>query len=199
MLSLHFRLPPGIKGGNPVHRNNGGYCGMDGLTMDLSGKNILITGTTSGLGRHFAELLAGAGARVAATGRRQDRLESLCAEIAAKGGKAFPFVLDVLDTESIRQVVEAAETKLGPLDILINNAGVNGAGRILESDAASSEFNCSSTRRRSDTDCSSCLASDLTAVPHGSIATSLPLLVWSVRTRFVQPTAIPISKTSVTN
>lgn len=105
---------------------------MAGIKVDLTGKNILITGTTSGLGRHFALTLAGAGARVAVTGRRVERLQELCAEIAAAGGAAFPFALDVRNPESIRQVVAECEAALGPIDVLINNAGINGAGRALD-------------------------------------------------------------------
>lgn len=105
---------------------------MTGVSINLTGKNILITGTTSGLGRHFALTLARAGARVAVTGRRVDRLEGLCAEIAGQGGHAFPFELDVQDVQSIKRAVAATEEALGPISILINNAGVNGAGRALD-------------------------------------------------------------------
>ena len=105
---------------------------MSGMTIDLSGKNILITGTTSGLGRHFALTLAAAGARGAVTGRRVERLQDLCAEIAGKGGYAFPIALDVQDVQSIKEAVEATEKALGPIDILVNNAGVNGAGRAID-------------------------------------------------------------------
>lgn len=104
---------------------------MDGST-DLSGKKILITGTTSGLGRHFALTLARAGARVTVTGRRIDRLQELCAEIAKTGGSAFPLALDVRDTKSITATVEASEQEYGPIDILINNAGINGASRAID-------------------------------------------------------------------
>ncbi|MFZ5834412.1 MAG: SDR family NAD(P)-dependent oxidoreductase [Pseudomonadota bacterium] len=105
---------------------------MSGITTDLSGKTILITGTTSGLGRHFALTLARAGARVAVTGRRVERLQDLCAEITAMGGQALPLALDVQDVASIRNAIETCENALGPLDILINNAGVNGAGRAID-------------------------------------------------------------------
>lgn len=105
---------------------------MGDLKCDLSGKNILITGTTSGLGRHFAITLARAGARVAITGRRIERLTDLHSEITREGGHAVSIALDVRDPNSIRQAVEETEQALGPLDILINNAGVNGAGRAID-------------------------------------------------------------------
>src|SRR6185369_542888 len=78
---------------------------------------------TSGLGRHFAVMLARAGARVAITGRRSERLDQLAREIAAGGGRAAPIVMDVTDAASVRDGVAAAEAALGPLAILVNNAG----------------------------------------------------------------------------
>ena len=105
---------------------------MASVNADLTGKNILITGTTSGLGRHFALTLAGAGARVAVTGRRVERLQELCTEVAAAGGTAIPFALDVRNPANIRQVVAECEAALGPIGVLINNAGVNGAGRAFD-------------------------------------------------------------------
>lgn len=105
---------------------------MGTTTRDLTGKNVLITGTTSGLGRHFALTLARAGARIAVTGRRVERLQDLCTEITAAGGHAVPIALDIRDPVSIREVADTSEKALGPLDILINNAGVNGAGRAID-------------------------------------------------------------------
>ncbi|MDO8287743.1 MAG: glucose 1-dehydrogenase [Parvibaculum sp.] len=94
-------------------------------SFDLTGKVALVTGATSGLGRRFALILAKSGASVAITGRRTDRLDTLKAEIEAMGRKALPVALDVTDTASIRACVEAVEAGLGPVDILINNAGMN--------------------------------------------------------------------------
>ncbi|MGB3811028.1 MAG: SDR family NAD(P)-dependent oxidoreductase [Parvibaculum sp.] len=94
-------------------------------SFDLTGKVALVTGATSGLGRRFALLLAKAGAAVAITGRRVDRLDTLKAEIEAMGGKALPIALDVTDPASIKACVKAAEQGLGPVGILVNNAGMN--------------------------------------------------------------------------
>lgn len=94
-------------------------------SFDLTGKVALVTGATSGLGRRFALILAKSGASVAITGRRVDRLETLQAEIASVGGKALPIPLDVTDPASIKACVEAAEQGLGPVNILVNNAGMN--------------------------------------------------------------------------
>tara|TARA_R110000824_G_scaffold155226_1_gene327521 strand:- start:68691 stop:69470 length:780 start_codon:yes stop_codon:yes gene_type:complete len=94
-------------------------------SFDLTGKTALVTGATSGLGRRFALILAKAGASVVITGRRVERLETLKAEIEAIGGKALPLALDVTDTDSITACVDAAEKGLGPVNILVNNAGMN--------------------------------------------------------------------------
>lgn len=92
----------------------------------LDGKVALVTGASSGLGWHFARRLAEAGAAVAITARRLDRLEELAAEINGAGGRALPVALDVTDPASVAQAVAAAEAGLGPIDILINNSGIGG-------------------------------------------------------------------------
>ena len=97
--------------------------------VDLSGKVALVTGASSGLGRQAAIALAGAGAKVAVTARRRDRLETLSAEIVASGGQAGPFALDVRDPASVEQVARDAAAALGPIDILVNNAGISVAKR----------------------------------------------------------------------
>ncbi|KAB7739680.1 glucose 1-dehydrogenase [Parvibaculum sedimenti] len=94
-------------------------------SFDLTGKTAIVTGATSGLGRRFALVLAKAGAAVAITGRRVDRLQTLKGEIEALGGRALAVALDVTDPASIRQCVETTERDLGAVDILLNNAGMN--------------------------------------------------------------------------
>ena len=94
-------------------------------SFDLTGKVALVTGATSGLGRRFALVLAKAGASVAITGRRIDRLDSLKAEIEAMGGRALAVALDVTDNASITACAAAVEADLGCVDILVNNAGMN--------------------------------------------------------------------------
>ena len=98
---------------------------MPELTYNLNGKVALVTGASSGLGRQAAIALAGAGAQVAVTARRTDRLDTLAAEIAAAGGQATAFALDVRDRDAIERVVAAIEDTLGPINILVNNAGVS--------------------------------------------------------------------------
>ena len=74
-------------------------------SMRVDGQVALVTGATSGLGLRFAKLLAHAGAKVAITGRRIDRLDALKTEIEAMGGEAFAHALDVTDVEILSKVV----------------------------------------------------------------------------------------------
>jgi NAD(P)-dependent dehydrogenase (short-subunit alcohol dehydrogenase family) len=97
---------------------------LPNFTTDLTGRTAFVTGTTSGLGRRFAKTLAAAGASVAVTGRRKERLDELAAEIAADGGKAVPIQLDVTDADACIAAVERAEQELGLVTILVNNAGI---------------------------------------------------------------------------
>jgi NAD(P)-dependent dehydrogenase (short-subunit alcohol dehydrogenase family) len=107
------------------------------VTFDLTGEVALVTGATSGFGRHFAEVLSAAGATVVLTGRRVDRLETLRERIAATGRAAYAVPLDVTRTESIRACVDEAERIAGPLTILVNNAGISiqsSAVKLAEAD-----------------------------------------------------------------
>jgi len=98
------------------------------MEQDLKGRVAFITGATSGLGRHFAELLASHGAAVAVTGRRKKRLANLVSTIEQAGGRAAAIALDVTDASQIAPALDEAEAALGPIDILINNAGMSVQG-----------------------------------------------------------------------
>ncbi len=100
--------------------------------FDIEGRAAIVTGASSGLGRHFALTLARAGAKVAVMARRAGNLDALVAEIEAKDGRAVPIPLDVTDPDSIREAVAAAETELGPIAILVNNAGVAVTKPVLD-------------------------------------------------------------------
>jgi NAD(P)-dependent dehydrogenase (short-subunit alcohol dehydrogenase family) len=102
------------------------------LTADLTGKTAFVTGASSGLGRHFAGLLARSHATIVVAARRMDALRSLAQEIAAEGGRAFPIVLDVLDGKSVAGAIASAARELGAIDILVNNSGVASNGGLLE-------------------------------------------------------------------
>ena len=92
--------------------------------MSLSGKIALVTGASQGIGRTCALKLAAHGATVVAAARSQEKLDELVKEIAAAGGKASAFALDVANEEQIKTVFKDAITQLGKIDILVNNAGI---------------------------------------------------------------------------
>jgi NAD(P)-dependent dehydrogenase (short-subunit alcohol dehydrogenase family) len=102
------------------------------VNFDLSGRVALVTGASRGLGRHFAGVLAGAGAAVALAARNQDLLAAAVAEIAQAGGRAVALPLDVANGKSVRECCAAAEQALGPIDILVNNAGIAISKPLLE-------------------------------------------------------------------
>jgi len=99
---------------------------------DLTGRTILITGASSGIGANLARAAAKAGARVAAAARRADRLEALVAEIVADGGVAQAFALDVEDEASVIAGYDAVEAKFSPPDSVIANAGISLQGSALD-------------------------------------------------------------------
>src|SRR5580658_1779013 len=92
--------------------------------MSLAGHVALVTGASQGIGRACALKLASAGAAVAVAARNQEKLNALVNEIAAAGGKAAAFPLDVGDEEQIKSTVKAAIAQFGKIDILVNNAGI---------------------------------------------------------------------------
>jgi NAD(P)-dependent dehydrogenase (short-subunit alcohol dehydrogenase family) len=100
--------------------------------FDLSGKAAIVTGASSGIGRHAARVLAAAGAKVAIAARRLDALVDLEKQIRASDGRALPLALDVTDAASVADCVKAAETELGPIAILVNNAGIADTKAALE-------------------------------------------------------------------
>lgn len=99
---------------------------------DLSGKVALVTGASSGLGRHFALVLAKSGVRVGLGARRLDALQSTAEEVRAVGGVAAVSHLDVTNVASIADAIREVESALGPIDILINNSGASVAKPLLE-------------------------------------------------------------------
>lgn len=94
----------------------------------LEGRNILLTGASSGVGRHLALMLAGQGAHVTCCARRLADLELLVEQIVAAGGRATAQVCDVADAGAISTAFDAAERAAGIVDSIIVNAGINEAG-----------------------------------------------------------------------
>ncbi|MDF0487495.1 SDR family NAD(P)-dependent oxidoreductase [Sphingomonas sp. H39-1-10] len=101
--------------------------------MELNGKTALVTGASSGLGRHFAMLLAAQGATVFAAARRESALEALAKEVSRAGGQCRPVVMDVTDPASVTTAFERLEQgATAPLSILVNNAGVAQTRRAMD-------------------------------------------------------------------
>ena len=94
------------------------------LTFNLDGRTALVTGASSGLGRHFARTLAAHGASVALAARRLERLEVLAGEIRGAGGTAHAIRLDVTDAGSVKDGLDTVQDALGVPDILVNNSGI---------------------------------------------------------------------------
>ncbi len=93
--------------------------------MRLKDQNALVTGGSRGIGRAIAAAFAAEGAKVAVVYRgNQEAAQQLVSEICAKGGKAVAFQADVADADSVQACVAAVEKELGPIHILVNNAGV---------------------------------------------------------------------------
>ncbi|MBV8889578.1 MAG: glucose 1-dehydrogenase [Alphaproteobacteria bacterium] len=93
-------------------------------SFDIAGEVALVTGASSGIGLYFAKVLAAAGAHVALAARRVDRLEQAARDIEAAGGRCLPVECDVTRADSIAAALSAVEAGLGPVSILVNNAGV---------------------------------------------------------------------------
>jgi NAD(P)-dependent dehydrogenase (short-subunit alcohol dehydrogenase family) len=98
------------------------------IRADLSGKTALVTGASSGFGRHFATTLAAQGAEVVAVARRREALDALVAEIGQARGSARAVQLDVTDAEAVQRTIAS----LPALDIVVNNAGVAGRSGALD-------------------------------------------------------------------
>ena len=93
--------------------------------FNLEGKNAFVSGASRGLGRQFANALAKAGANIVITSRTLESLETTKQEIEALGRKCIEIEMEVLKEDSIVNAVKRAEAELGPISILVNNAGCN--------------------------------------------------------------------------
>lgn len=100
----------------------------------LAGKVALVTGASSGIGAAAAIALAAAGATVAMSARRKDRLDELVEQIEAAGGKALALPGDMMVEAEALQAVEDTVARLGRIDVLVNSAGVMQAGGIINAD-----------------------------------------------------------------
>jgi len=102
--------------------------------FEIDGKHVLVTGGSSGFGRHFARFLASKGASVTLAARRAEALATEVAEISGSGGKAQGVVLDVTIADRIGEALAQAEAKFGPIHAVVNNAGVTATKPALDQD-----------------------------------------------------------------
>jgi NAD(P)-dependent dehydrogenase (short-subunit alcohol dehydrogenase family) len=104
---------------------------VSGFSFDLSGRVILVTGASSGIGKHIARTLALSGARVVLGARRAALLADVQAEIEAAGGQALAVAMDVADEASTIAAYDAAEAAFGPVNSVIANAGLALGGSAM--------------------------------------------------------------------
>ncbi|HED14586.1 MAG TPA: SDR family oxidoreductase [Gammaproteobacteria bacterium] len=102
--------------------------------MKLHGKNIVLTGANGGLGRCLAEQLSACGAHLALAGRSADSLGEIAKQIKQSTAKTTVIVADLLDSVQCTNVIAQAEQALGPIDLLINNAGLSSFSLFAEED-----------------------------------------------------------------
>ncbi len=104
---------------------------MRGVASDdvsLDGRVALVTGAGQGVGAGIAAALAAAGAAVAVNDLQEERAERVARRLAAAGAAVRPVVADVTDLDEVRAMVEAVEGSLGPVDVIVNNAGIPAEG-----------------------------------------------------------------------
>ena len=100
------------------------------LSRSVAGLTVLVTGAASGMGRATAQVFAVEGAKVAVTDTAAECAHAVASEIAAKGGTAKAWTLDVANRDDINAVVNDVAAHFGGLDIIINNAGISVATHV---------------------------------------------------------------------
>lgn len=100
--------------------------------FSLAGKTVFVTGASGGLGRHFATVAGEAGATVFVGARRRDALDDTVAAVRQTGARVDAALLDVLDAGSVSAAFDEADRSCGPVDVLVNNAGVSRAGFMTQ-------------------------------------------------------------------
>jgi short-subunit dehydrogenase len=95
---------------------------------ELRGRTALVTGGSGGIGKHIALALTAEGMDVAVSGRREDALESVVADLRGLGVRAEAVPADLYDLSQVDRLIDRAEAALGPIDLLVNNAGMESTG-----------------------------------------------------------------------
>ena len=102
------------------------------MSNNISGKVVIITGASSGLGEATARHLAAKGAHVVLAARRKDKLDALVAELVAAGGQAVAYQTDVTSQDDVNALIKGAVDTFGRLDVLVNNAGLMAIAPLSE-------------------------------------------------------------------
>jgi NAD(P)-dependent dehydrogenase (short-subunit alcohol dehydrogenase family) len=100
--------------------------------MDISGKVVIVTGASAGIGRVTAARFAEAGAKVVCAARSTDKLNALAEDLRGRGGDALSVTADMRNRQAVVEMVEAAFRRYKRIDILVNNAGQSAAGTVAE-------------------------------------------------------------------
>src|ERR1700730_18017909 len=104
----------------PLSRREGSRASVNVASLfELHGKNALVTGASSGIGKQVALAYAQAGAAVAIAARHHEPLQEVAAEIVAGGGTAFPITCDVTQPELVANMLNRANDELGGIDIAV--------------------------------------------------------------------------------
>ena len=164
-------------------------------SFDLTGKRALVTGSSRGLGLAMASALAGAGASIVLNARNEVTLGEAAADLAAKGTDVHALAFDVTSEDSVSEAIAHCEARIGPIDILINNAGMQIRGPL--EDYAIDKFELMlSTHVVSTFAVSKAVAKGMIERGHGKI-----INICSVLTSVARPTAAPYgaAKAAVAN
>jgi NAD(P)-dependent dehydrogenase (short-subunit alcohol dehydrogenase family) len=146
-----------------------GRASPPATSIDLGGQVAVVTGGGRGLGRAIACALARAGATVAVIARSEHELDTTVGQITEAGGRSAAFPADVSATDAVRSAIASIRSKFGPVDLLVNNAGVSGPiGPLSETDT-DSWWQCLETNLRGTFLCSRSVLPEMISRQRGRI------------------------------